>query len=193
MLYIPNYNLLFLELPKCGTTTIKQAFINHCKKNRIKYINKNTTGLWETPDNYEYRHCNYTACEKFCKKNGIDINKTIIILPIRDPIERYKSAINFYKNIFKNINENNFINHKYYNNLFIWDNYIRNNEHNINFIRIEHLSNDYNLLFEKYNLPKILAFKRLNQGKKYNLTLKEDIINTIYKDKQFLYKNLYYK
>lgn len=194
MLYIYKYNLLLLEPPKCGTTTIRQAFIKYCKRNRIRYIDKNScsTGLWETPDNYEYRHCNYVGCENFCKKNGININKTIILLPIRDPIERYKSAIKFYKNIFKNINAENFINHKYYNNLFIWNNYVSNIDHNINFIRLEHLSNDYNLLCLKYNLPNISTFRELNKSKGCSITLNDKIINTIYKDNKFFYKKKLY-
>lgn len=193
MLYIPKYNLLLLELPKCGTTSIRQAFIKYCLQNNISYIDKKScsTGLWKNPDNYEYRHCNYLGCENFCNKNGIDINKIIILMLIRDPIERYKSAIKFYKNIF-NINAYNFINHEYYNNFFIYNNYVSNNSNNINLVRLEQFSKDYNLLCLKYNLPKICTISRLNKSKECKINLNKDVINTIYKDNEFLYKQELY-
>lgn len=163
MLYIPKFKLILMENPKCGSTTMIDVLLRYCNDNKIYYILTKSVGLWKNPDDYNYRHCNLNGIINFCKDYSINISSLIILLVIRDPIKRYLSAINFYKKIL-NIDKKNFINHTYYKNLFIYDNFINKNLDldNLHLLRLENINVEYNRLSNIYNLPKVKITQKLN-------------------------------
>lgn len=203
MIYIEKLNLVFLENPKCATTTIGAALQRYCTINNIDYIRTQIGGLFETPEDITYRHMNFIGLEKFCNSNQIDINKLIIFVSVRDPIDRYVSALFWGKKVITNfenlnnkINENNFINHIYYKNMICFDRFIINEENfkKTNILKLENLQNDYDNFCIKYNLPKLELLKKENKNiYKKNTNINYKIIEKIKNDNTFLYKNNFYK
>jgi len=145
IVFIPDYDLIYIKQPKCAGT----SFISMLNKYKIKYIS------WVNPiNNPKYLKFIQSIDNEY-------ISKCKIITISRNPYTRVKSAIKYIFNLrklnYSNIPYNQLFT-KEYNGTQISDihhwiptNYITNNKNIFTDIyKYENLSNDLTVLFKKY-------------------------------------------
>jgi len=170
---ITNKNLVFLDNPKCGSSTMRQKYYGQLSK--IFQGFKNITDVNSNYSNYNYVHCNLEAAiiyiESVMKKDPNDFK---FITTIRDPYTRVLSGLNHRHTRdnccaddlwdyvkpgfgFSNFNSNKFRTF---------------NEYKISYlIKVENLHQDVKLISDKYDLGLKIPINTISNKKSIKSSL----------------------
>lgn len=199
MIILYDHKLCFLEKPKCGSTSLRDVFINSEVYGK-KFIGKKT--LHEIKFDYyhsHYRHVNLSGAIVHLQKIKHDIQNYTFISILRNPLELIKSWYNFDINRQKGPWRNKYFQFNNLENMLKTPHYFQfkdsvffHNHNNINmlFFDLENIIELEIFLWENYGLPYKYPHKNINKNKK-DIDI-EPFKKQIEKD-HYLYNNLYAK
>lgn len=187
---------IFLANPKCGSTLLQQKILKTTKNFVIHHGNKNIIQCNNNVHDINYNHCSIQGAIKYIQNNNINRDDVVIISTIRNPYTRAISKYFWYlKNrklkYFKIDNDlNEDIKCYLENNRSEWTSYQRPNTFRtyLNYkvdeiLRLEHLSEDLELLNKKYDLNILFRGEKINVNKYDNkILLRNDVKELIYND-----------
>ena len=186
-----SFTFCILHNPKCGTSSIKEYIIPQIvKKYKIIFNDGNKTIHESGYDNINYNHCNIKGAITFLRKKDINLDKTIFITTIRNPIQRVISTY-FYE--LKLLNKKFW---KYQNRqkdileFLKWDHIIQFFPKNFRFfkkykvneiIKLENLKDEFTNLCKKYklNLDTSGLINEVNKTSHESIVLNEHILKLI--------------
>ena len=81
---VPELNMALLNIPKCGSSTVRKCLENHAQKRKMVPQSINLID-----------HLSISEMSLKVKSAGLDIQNLRVVGIIRKPIERYLSALNY--------------------------------------------------------------------------------------------------